>query len=128
EEVLDDFVDGGVDDLVVSLYQMDLDRTLFLLRSYLLLEKVKSSSSKGGNVSKKTKASTRQLFATNSNSTWVRSVGLRVASSFKQDDGFLADGVSIAHWYPSKRKIEKLAYTEEYIDEQFSRNLGEILI
>jgi hypothetical protein len=29
---------------------------------------------------------------------------LRVASSFKQDDGFLADGVSIAHWYPSKRK------------------------
>jgi hypothetical protein len=40
EEALDDFVDDGVDDLVVSLYQMDLDRTLFLLRSYLLLEKV----------------------------------------------------------------------------------------
>uniref|UniRef100_A0A804N8S0 Uncharacterized protein n=1 Tax=Zea mays TaxID=4577 RepID=A0A804N8S0_MAIZE len=39
EEALDDFVDDGVDDLVVSLYQMDLDRTLFLLRSYLLLEK-----------------------------------------------------------------------------------------
>jgi 3,4-dihydroxy 2-butanone 4-phosphate synthase / GTP cyclohydrolase II len=55
-------------------------------------------------VSKKTKASTRQIFATNSNSNRVRSVGLRVASSFKQDDGFLADGVSIAHWYPSKRK------------------------
>uniref|UniRef100_A0A804RCS9 Uncharacterized protein n=1 Tax=Zea mays TaxID=4577 RepID=A0A804RCS9_MAIZE len=41
EEALDDFVDDGVDDLVVSLYQMDLDRTLFLLRSYLLLEKVR---------------------------------------------------------------------------------------
>ncbi|AQK94289.1 DNA replication protein-related [Zea mays] len=41
EEALDDFIDDGVDDLVVSLYQMDLDRTLFLLRSYLLLEKIK---------------------------------------------------------------------------------------
>ncbi|GJN36086.1 hypothetical protein PR202_gb24922 [Eleusine coracana subsp. coracana] len=37
EETLDDFTDSGVDDLVVSLYQMDLDRTLFLLRSYLRL-------------------------------------------------------------------------------------------
>ncbi|RLN00588.1 DNA replication complex GINS protein SLD5 [Panicum miliaceum] len=37
EETLDDFADTGVDDLVVSLYQMDLDRTLFLLRSYLRL-------------------------------------------------------------------------------------------
>uniref|UniRef100_A0ACD5WMK3 Uncharacterized protein n=1 Tax=Avena sativa TaxID=4498 RepID=A0ACD5WMK3_AVESA len=37
EETLDDFTDNGVDDLVVSLYQMDLDRTLFLLRSYLRL-------------------------------------------------------------------------------------------
>ncbi|KAK3140756.1 hypothetical protein QOZ80_5AG0405380 [Eleusine coracana subsp. coracana] len=37
EETLDDFADSGVDDLVVSLYQMDLDRTLFLLRSYLRL-------------------------------------------------------------------------------------------
>ncbi|WVZ96221.1 hypothetical protein U9M48_041888 [Paspalum notatum var. saurae] len=37
EETLDDFSDSGVDDLVVSLYQMDLDRTLFLLRSYLRL-------------------------------------------------------------------------------------------
>lgn len=37
EETLDDFAESGVDDLVVSLYQMDLDRTLFLLRSYLRL-------------------------------------------------------------------------------------------
>lgn len=37
EETLDDFADSGVDDLVGSLYQMDLDRTLFLLRSYLRL-------------------------------------------------------------------------------------------
>jgi GINS complex subunit 4 len=37
EETLDDFTDNGVDDLVVSLYQMDLDRSLFLLRSYLRL-------------------------------------------------------------------------------------------
>uniref|UniRef100_A0A0D3G341 DNA replication complex GINS protein SLD5 n=1 Tax=Oryza barthii TaxID=65489 RepID=A0A0D3G341_9ORYZ len=37
EETLDDFGESGVDDLVVSLYQMDLDRTLFLLRSYLRL-------------------------------------------------------------------------------------------
>ncbi|XP_008791696.2 DNA replication complex GINS protein SLD5 [Phoenix dactylifera] len=35
EETLEEFTENGVDDLVVSLYQMDLDRTLFLLRSYL---------------------------------------------------------------------------------------------
>ncbi|WOL16179.1 hypothetical protein Cni_G24961 [Canna indica] len=35
EETVDEFRENGVDDLVVSLYQMDLDRTLFLLRSYL---------------------------------------------------------------------------------------------
>jgi GINS complex subunit 4 len=46
EETLDDFTDNGVDDLVVSLYQMDLDRTLFLLRSYLRLrlQKVRLNS------------------------------------------------------------------------------------
>lgn len=37
EETLDDFTDSDVDDLVVSFYQMDLDHTLFLLRSYLCL-------------------------------------------------------------------------------------------
>lgn len=37
EETLDDFTDSGVDDLVVSFYQMDLNHTLFLLRSYLCL-------------------------------------------------------------------------------------------
>ncbi|XP_042435368.1 DNA replication complex GINS protein SLD5-like [Zingiber officinale] len=35
EETVEEFVDNGVDDLIVSLYQMDLDRSLFLLRSYL---------------------------------------------------------------------------------------------
>lgn len=35
EDTVAEDIDGGVDDLVVSLYQMDLDRTLFLLRSYL---------------------------------------------------------------------------------------------
>jgi GINS complex subunit 4 len=44
EETLDDFADSGVDDLVVSLYQMDLDRTLFLLRSYLRLRLQKVGS------------------------------------------------------------------------------------
>lgn len=32
---MEDFVENGTDDLIVSLYQMDLDRSLFLLRSYL---------------------------------------------------------------------------------------------
>lgn len=32
---MDDFSKTGVDPLTVSLYQMDLDRTMFLLRSYL---------------------------------------------------------------------------------------------
>lgn len=32
---MDEFVEGGTDPLTVSLYQMDLDRTQFLLRSYL---------------------------------------------------------------------------------------------
>lgn len=35
EETVDDFVESGIDPLTVSLYQMDLDRTQFLLRSYL---------------------------------------------------------------------------------------------
>ncbi|KAF4362490.1 hypothetical protein CsatB_001420 [Cannabis sativa] len=35
EETVDEFVESGVDPLTVSLYQMDLDRTQFLLRSYL---------------------------------------------------------------------------------------------
>ncbi|KAG6476190.1 hypothetical protein ZIOFF_065426 [Zingiber officinale] len=34
EETVEEFVDNGVDDLIVSLYQMDLDRSLFLLRAY----------------------------------------------------------------------------------------------
>ncbi|KAM0948452.1 putative DNA replication complex GINS protein SLD5 [Dioscorea sansibarensis] len=37
EGTVEEFVENGVDDLVVSLYQMDLDRTQFLLRSYLRL-------------------------------------------------------------------------------------------
>ncbi|KAH6808599.1 DNA replication protein-like protein [Perilla frutescens var. frutescens] len=35
EEMMDEFNQNGVDPLTVSLYQMDLDRTMFLLRSYL---------------------------------------------------------------------------------------------
>ncbi|KAI4344771.1 hypothetical protein L6164_011961 [Bauhinia variegata] len=35
EETVDEFSAGGTDPLTVSLYQMDLDRTQFLLRSYL---------------------------------------------------------------------------------------------
>ncbi|XP_078436174.1 DNA replication protein-like protein [Wolffia australiana] len=35
EETAEDLVENGADDLIVSLYQMDLDRSLFLLRSYL---------------------------------------------------------------------------------------------
>ncbi|CAN4127632.1 unnamed protein product [Withania somnifera] len=35
EETVEEFSKNGVDPLTVSLYQMDLDRTLFLLRSYL---------------------------------------------------------------------------------------------
>ncbi|CAI9097026.1 OLC1v1033317C1 [Oldenlandia corymbosa var. corymbosa] len=35
EETVEEFTSSGVDPLTVSLYQMDLDRTLFLLRSYL---------------------------------------------------------------------------------------------
>lgn len=35
EETVGDFNKNGVDSLAVSLYQMDLDRTMFLLRSYL---------------------------------------------------------------------------------------------
>ncbi|KAJ0980576.1 hypothetical protein J5N97_008831 [Dioscorea zingiberensis] len=37
EGTVEEFVGNGVDDLAVSLYQMDLDRTQFLLRSYLRL-------------------------------------------------------------------------------------------
>uniref|UniRef100_A0A7N0VHH2 DNA replication complex GINS protein SLD5 n=1 Tax=Kalanchoe fedtschenkoi TaxID=63787 RepID=A0A7N0VHH2_KALFE len=35
EETVEEFAQSGVDPLTVSLYQMDLDRTQFLLRSYL---------------------------------------------------------------------------------------------
>ncbi|KAL5996482.1 hypothetical protein ACLOJK_026562 [Asimina triloba] len=35
EETVEAFADSGTDDIIVSLYQMDLDRMLFLLRSYL---------------------------------------------------------------------------------------------
>ncbi|PON64933.1 GINS complex subunit Sld [Parasponia andersonii] len=35
EETVEEFAESGVDPLTVSLYQMDLDRTQFLLRSYL---------------------------------------------------------------------------------------------
>ncbi|KAK4405457.1 DNA replication complex GINS protein SLD5 [Sesamum angolense] len=35
EEMVDEYNKNGVDPLTVSLYQMDLDRTMFLLRSYL---------------------------------------------------------------------------------------------
>ncbi|RCV21609.1 hypothetical protein SETIT_4G151600v2 [Setaria italica] len=37
EETLDDLVDSGIDDLVVSFYQMDANRTLFFLLSYFRL-------------------------------------------------------------------------------------------
>ena len=47
EETIEEFSSSGIDPLTVSLYQMDLDRTQFLLRSYLRtrLQKVASSSS-----------------------------------------------------------------------------------
>ncbi|AQK53136.1 probable bifunctional riboflavin biosynthesis protein RIBA 2, chloroplastic isoform X3 [Zea mays] len=45
-------------------------------------------------VSKETKASVCSFLATNSNSTRVKSVGLRVALSFKNDGGYPADGFS----------------------------------
>ncbi|XP_027090826.1 DNA replication complex GINS protein SLD5 [Coffea eugenioides] len=35
EETVGEFTRNGIDPLTVSLYQMDLDRTIFLLRSYL---------------------------------------------------------------------------------------------
>nr|XP_043621815.1 DNA replication complex GINS protein SLD5 [Erigeron canadensis]XP_043621816.1 DNA replication complex GINS protein SLD5 [Erigeron canadensis] len=35
EETVEDLMNSGEDPLTVSLYQMDIDRTLFLLRSYL---------------------------------------------------------------------------------------------
>ncbi|CAK9135497.1 unnamed protein product [Ilex paraguariensis] len=35
EETVEEFTRNGIDPLTVSLYQMDLDRILFLLRSYL---------------------------------------------------------------------------------------------
>ncbi|KAL6990094.1 hypothetical protein U1Q18_015842 [Sarracenia purpurea var. burkii] len=35
EETVEESMTSGIDPLTVSLYQMDLDRTLFLLRSYL---------------------------------------------------------------------------------------------
>ncbi|CAH8278959.1 unnamed protein product [Arabidopsis lyrata] len=41
EETIEDYVENGIDPLVVSLYQMDLDRTQFLLRSYLRVRLLK---------------------------------------------------------------------------------------
>ncbi|KAJ0253896.1 DNA replication complex GINS protein SLD5 [Hirschfeldia incana] len=41
EENIEDYVNNGIDPLVVSLYQMDLDRTQFLLRSYLRVRLLK---------------------------------------------------------------------------------------
>uniref|UniRef100_A0A1J3GI08 DNA replication complex GINS protein SLD5 n=1 Tax=Noccaea caerulescens TaxID=107243 RepID=A0A1J3GI08_NOCCA len=41
EENIEDYVENGSDPLVVSLYQMDLDRTQFLLRSYLRVRLLK---------------------------------------------------------------------------------------
>ncbi|KAG2261121.1 hypothetical protein Bca52824_068200 [Brassica carinata] len=41
EENIEDYVKNGIDPLVVSLYQMDLDRTQFLLRSYLRVRLLK---------------------------------------------------------------------------------------
>ena len=43
---MEEFAENGTDPLTVSLYQMDLDRTQFLLRSYLRirLQKVTSKS------------------------------------------------------------------------------------
>ncbi|KAJ4900772.1 DNA replication protein-related [Raphanus sativus] len=38
---IEDYVEDGIDPLVVSLYQMDLDRTQFLLRSYLRVRLLK---------------------------------------------------------------------------------------
>ncbi|KAA3480229.1 DNA replication complex GINS protein SLD5-like isoform X2 [Gossypium australe] len=38
EETVDDFVESGHDPLIASLYQMDLDRAQFLLRSYLRVQ------------------------------------------------------------------------------------------
>ncbi|CAI9299701.1 unnamed protein product [Lactuca saligna] len=35
EETVEEFMNNGEDPLTVSLYQMDIDRTMFLLRSYL---------------------------------------------------------------------------------------------
>ncbi|XP_073147576.1 DNA replication complex GINS protein SLD5 [Henckelia pumila] len=45
EETVGEFNKNGVDSLTVSLYQMDLDRTMFLLRSYLRtrLQKIEKS-------------------------------------------------------------------------------------
>ncbi|KAF3594699.1 hypothetical protein DY000_02025682 [Brassica cretica] len=44
EENIDAYVENGIDPLVVSLYQMDLDRTQFLLRSYLRVRLLKVCS------------------------------------------------------------------------------------
>ncbi|XP_010558447.1 PREDICTED: DNA replication complex GINS protein SLD5 [Tarenaya hassleriana] len=41
EETIEEYVTSGIDPLVVSLYQMDLDRTQFLLRSYLRVRLMK---------------------------------------------------------------------------------------
>lgn len=35
EETIEEFTTSSTDPLTVSLYQMDVDRTMFLLRSYL---------------------------------------------------------------------------------------------
>ncbi|EFH54500.1 hypothetical protein ARALYDRAFT_907364 [Arabidopsis lyrata subsp. lyrata] len=41
EETIEDYVENGIDPLMVSLYQMDLDRAQFLLRSYLRVRLLK---------------------------------------------------------------------------------------
>ncbi|KAK3205702.1 hypothetical protein Dsin_019748 [Dipteronia sinensis] len=43
EETVEEFEDSGMDSLTVSLYQMDLDRAQFLLRSYLRIRLQKVS-------------------------------------------------------------------------------------
>ena len=44
EETVEELSGNASDDLIISLYQMDLDRTLFLLRSYLRVRLQKVSS------------------------------------------------------------------------------------
>ncbi|CAL9233960.1 unnamed protein product [Arabidopsis halleri] len=50
-KTIEDYVENGIDPLVVSLYQMDLDRAQFLLRSYLRVTLLKVMLSAVGVVS-----------------------------------------------------------------------------